>query len=106
MACFLFISLIGLTLMLDKEDKNAMHVANDIQKYLQHRPNAADTLEGITKWWVSQICVEESVEVIAKALEILERQGKVTKTVTLGGKEIYSRSRQSETWWLIDDEKI
>ncbi len=91
--------------MLDKEDINAMRVADDIQKYLQHRPNAADTLEGITKWWVSQICVEEAVEVIAKALEILERQGKVTKIVMVGGKEIYSRSRQPESGWLIDDEK-
>ena len=97
----------GLTLMLDKEDKNAMRVADDIQKYLQYHPNAADTLEGITKWWVSQICVEEAVEVIAKALEILERQGKVTKTVMVGGKEIYSRSKLHESEWLIDkDERV
>lgn len=93
--------------MSDEEIINAMHVAHEIEKYLQHRPNAADTLEGITKWWVSQIRVEEAVEVITKALEILERQGMVTKTVTVDGKEIYSRSKQSESGLLINnDEKI
>jgi len=79
--------------MSDKEVINTRHVAHEIQKYLQDHPNAADTLEGITIWWLSRIRLEEATEVIKKALEVLERQGMVTKTVTVDGKEIYSRTK-------------
>ena len=76
------------------QEINAMHVANEIQDYLEDHPNAADTLEGITKWWLSRKRIEEAAVVISEALAILERQGRVTKTVSVDGKEIYSRSRQ------------
>ncbi|MCJ7603252.1 MAG: hypothetical protein MUO63_17355 [Desulfobulbaceae bacterium] len=30
------------------------HIAQEIERYLQTRPNAADSLEGITKWWLTR----------------------------------------------------
>ncbi|MEE9354521.1 MAG: hypothetical protein V3U75_02935 [Methylococcaceae bacterium] len=76
----------------ESDENNVLQVAHEIQNYLQDHPNAADTLEGINKWWISRIRVEEAAVVIIKALEILERQGMVEKTVSVDGKEIYSRS--------------
>lgn len=68
-------------------------VANEIEKYLDHHPNAADTLEGILKWWIYRIRVEEAAVTVSKALEILEREDKLEKTVTVDGKEIYRRPK-------------
>ena len=73
---------------------NTMHVAHEIQKYLQDHPHAADTLDGISKWWISRIRVEEATLTVSKALEILEREGKIKKTVSVNGKQIYSLFRK------------
>lgn len=93
--------------MPDEEIVNVMHIAHEIEKYLQDHPKAADSLEGITKWWLSRIHVEETTEVIKKALEVLEQQGIVTKTVSVSSRDIYSCSKQYGSRWSTDsDERV
>jgi hypothetical protein len=45
--------------------------------YLENHPSAADTLEGITTWWLEQLRIQCGIEVVSGALERLIRSGEV-----------------------------
>ena len=62
-----------------------------ILAYLQQRPDAADTLEGIHHWWISWPGPEESPAVTLAALEQLESRGMVTR-VLLGQRSLWRRA--------------
>ena len=47
--------------------------------YLEAHPSAADTLEGITDWWLEQRRVRYGVEIVSGALERLISSGSVEK---------------------------
>ena len=47
--------------------------------YLEAHPSAADTLEGITDWWLEQRRVRYGVEIVSGALERLISNGAVEK---------------------------
>jgi hypothetical protein len=47
--------------------------------YLEAHPSAADTLEGITDWWLEQRRVRYGVEIVSGALERLISGGAVEK---------------------------
>ena len=50
-------------------------VAAEIHRYLCKRPQAMDTLEGIMRWWIPRIRLEEAQETVEQALALLERDG-------------------------------
>lgn len=68
----------------DKEE-----VARRIMNYLQKHPDAGDTLEGISKWWVKLERVDESVDNVSVALEELVKKRKIKKREIKGGSLIY-----------------
>ena len=45
--------------------------------YLEAHPSAADTLEGITAWWLEQRRIRYGVEIVSSALERLITSGAV-----------------------------
>jgi hypothetical protein len=45
--------------------------------YLEAHPSAADTLEGITAWWLEQRRVRYGVEIVSGALQRLISNGDV-----------------------------
>lgn len=47
--------------------------------YLEAHPSAADTLEGITAWWLEQRRIRYGVEIVSGALERLIIAGSVEK---------------------------
>jgi len=47
--------------------------------YLEAHPSAADTLEGITAWWLEQRRIRYGVEIVSGALERLISNGAVEK---------------------------
>ena len=47
--------------------------------YLEAHPSAADTLEGITAWWLEQRRIRYGVEIVSGALERLISGGAVEK---------------------------
>lgn len=65
--------------------------ATEIKRYLETRPNAAETVDGVAKWWLTRQRFDDSRAVVQAALEYLVEQGDVKKRVT-GGKEIYCRA--------------
>ena len=47
--------------------------------YLEAHPSAADTLEGITAWWLEQRRIRYGVEIVSGALERLITSGSVER---------------------------
>ncbi len=66
-------------------------VAGEISDYINKRPNAAETAEGIAKWWIPRQRIEESVEVVEKALEFLVIEKKIVKR-NFGDQTLYSKA--------------
>ncbi len=60
-----------------------------ILDYLRKNPDAGDTLEGITRWWLEYEKIDFTVEEVAVVLEKLIKEGKVKKKVIDGGNSIY-----------------
>ena len=51
-----------------ENDYEIQNVAREIESYLSMHPNAADTLEGVVKWWLIRQRFEESMNLVSKAL--------------------------------------
>jgi hypothetical protein len=71
-------------------------ISEEIQLYLLRHPNAADTLEGITKWWLARHRYEEATAVVKKALEHLIARGLVSRSANADNQCIY-RKRKTNT---------
>ncbi|WP_371324952.1 hypothetical protein VX159_05350 [Dechloromonas sp. ZY10] len=67
--------------------------AQQIRAYLAARPQAADTLEGIHRWWIDwqDQDREESPAVTLAALEQLAAGGELEK-LNLGGRNLWRRA--------------
>jgi hypothetical protein len=75
-------------------EKLIQELASSIKNYLTQRPDAADTLEGITRWWIGGSSPDASPELVAAALEVLIREGVVSK-VSVGERLLYRRARNA-----------
>ena len=54
-------------------------ISKKILDYLLKNPDAGDTLEGISRWWVQSEYIEQSVDEVASVLERLTEKGLVKK---------------------------
>jgi hypothetical protein len=70
-------------------------LAQQIQEYLELRPQAGDTLEGIANWWLLRQQVNESVEEIKRALAILKTRNVIVEQ-KMAGRTIYVASRRND----------
>lgn len=61
--------------MNEKQDEITTMILN----YLQKHPEAGDTVEGITRWWLEFERVEQNVGKVASALERLIEKGLLRK---------------------------
>ncbi len=59
------------------EDPTVEYAISAIRRFLNERPNSADTLEGIHRWWIRWPALEESSLITLQALEQLENLGEV-----------------------------
>ena len=64
-------------------------VAKEIENYLVSHPDAADSIEGIVKWWLPQQRYVDAHDKIVKALEYLIESG-VVKKIDIPGGVLYS----------------
>ncbi len=60
-------------------------ISKRIVNYLRKRPSSADTLEGIVEWWLSLEDIDYTVDIIAKALDELIREGCIIRVRTENG---------------------
>ena len=71
-------------------DNDVKSIAAEIMAYLNRRPMASDSLDGITHWWLVQQEIEKNINLVEQALEHLANEGKITKKVNINSDAIYS----------------
>ena len=69
--------------------ERTMAIASIIERYVQDHPHAADTPEGICRWWVARQRFEDSVEDVRKALDYLVERHCLSSSVLPDGTEIF-----------------
>ena len=72
------------------EEDDVESVAAEIMRYLQERPMASDSLDGITHWWLVQQAIEKNISLVEQALEELAKEGKISMQVNTNSDAIYS----------------
>jgi hypothetical protein len=65
-------------------------VAVCILAYLRRCPQAADTIEGITHWWVMGQRLVESVEEVRRSIESLKAKGLINEHTGPDGRSIFT----------------
>jgi hypothetical protein len=66
-------------------------IAMAIANYLDQHPDAADSAEGIQRWWIGSGFRDVSVEMVQSALGLLEARQVVKATAVQEGRRIYRR---------------
>ena len=79
--------------MIELNNSDVQQVANQIECYLKNRPNAADTIEGINKWWLPRQEIEVSSLIVQQALNYLGSKSIVKCTTNLSGNKVYSSNK-------------
>jgi len=72
------------------QDEHLIEVVDAILRYLHSHPDAADTVEGIAKWWLpAEWCTD--IRIVQSALTRLEAQGLVHRRINADRHVLYSR---------------
>jgi len=74
-------------------DELVSEIAERIERYLTQRPEAADTAEGISTWWLSSPLGLDALPAVLAALAQLEARGVVVRTEREGLATIFSGGR-------------
>jgi hypothetical protein len=77
----------------EANEREIMELAQQIERYLAAHPQAADSLAGIVRWWLTRQHYEVSAHKVMRAAEHLVRAGKVQKQTTADGTTIYAARR-------------
>lgn len=64
-----------------------------IEDYLSQHPDAADSEQGIAKWWVPAMGLQASVQEVAAALASLRELDRIERKRMPGGRVIYRATR-------------
>ena len=65
-------------------------IAAEIMSYLDQRPMASDSLDGITHWWLVQQAIVKNKVLVEQALGQLAQEGKILKKMSGNAEAIYS----------------
>ena len=76
--------------MNSNEKREFNQLAEEIVRYLEDHPNAADTTEGIAKWWLRLQGFQVSIESVQEALDYLVAKSLVKRRTKGDGESIYS----------------
>lgn len=73
----------------DKFDAEIAIISKKIQRYLNDKHNAADTLEGLVQWWLVRQSIEEEAQKVKQAIELLVQSGQLNVRLLPDGTELY-----------------
>jgi hypothetical protein len=65
-------------------------IAKMIERYVREHPRAADTAEGIGRWWLTRQRYEESLELVQSAIDFLVESGRLTRIQLVDGTIVYA----------------
>jgi hypothetical protein len=69
---------------------NVELIAHDIECYLWDHRGAADTAEGIARWWLTRCAVQAEATQVAAALDLLIQRGVVKRKPLPDGNCVYA----------------
>jgi uncharacterized protein YcaQ len=69
-------------------------IAQQVRDYLSTHPRAADTLEGISGWWLPQQDGQASPELVQQALDYLVSRNEVVRVRSADGHVLYARGER------------
>lgn len=75
----------------------AREIARALRDYLDRRPDAADSIEGIHRWWLPPSLHDESPALVEVAVAQLLDEGRLRRVVQEDGGVIYSSGRKPPT---------
>lgn len=75
----------------ESNDDPIERIARDLEHYVALHPAAADTAEGIARWWLPH-GPEPALSHVEAALESLVQRGVLVRRPLPGGTSIYSRA--------------
>jgi len=78
-----------------QDEHEVKRIAREIQLYLFKHPNAADTMEGITSWWLDNSSVPVQVSSVEKALDWLLKQYVVERESLPDGGTIFASRKKA-----------
>ena len=73
-----------------ENSKRESMLAQEIRNYLNGHPDAADTLGGIAKWWLTRRQYTHRLDVVQRALDRLVEEGVLTKRQLRDGRNVYA----------------
>ncbi len=80
-----------------REDDLVVAVADEVMRYLAQHPEAADSAQGIQRWWLAPRQLEEPLDRVQRALDALVRKGALVRKALPDGSTVFegeSRSRR------------
>jgi hypothetical protein len=80
-------------------------ISREILDYLREHPRSGDTLEGVSKWWLMQQRVTESVENVFTALKQLGKEGFVQERVMADGRVVYFANTDSDRPGAVENDQ-
>jgi len=78
--------------MPDERDANLASLARQILDYLESHPRAADSREGIARWWLADTSRGSGPEELQQVLDDLVDRGLVQRRQAAGSEAVYSRA--------------
>ena len=79
---------------LQPDDPRLTKLASAIARYCEAHPHAADTVEGVWRWWLGDAHLGCAMEDVARAMAALVRAGTVAERQLPDGRIVYSPARQ------------
>ncbi len=64
-------------------------LAEEIEGYLRRGERLADTVEGITEWWLTRQRLQEEKQKVRRALDFLCQKGLIEKRTLPDGQTLY-----------------
>jgi hypothetical protein len=77
--------------MVGPEEDPAQVIAHTIQRYVEVNPDAADSAEGIRRWWLPPGLAEESPATVEEALDRLVAAGVISRRPLPDGRVLYAK---------------
>jgi hypothetical protein len=77
--------------MVGPQEEPVQVIAHTIRRYLEVNPDAADSAEGIRRWWLPPALAEESPGTVEEALDRLVAAGVITRRPLPDGRVLYAK---------------
>jgi hypothetical protein len=67
-------------------------IAREVEAYLASHPEGVDSVDGILRWWLPRVRLEETSAELQRALNLLVERGTLDCFEVPGGRVVYRRA--------------